>query len=58
MLCGQNKTLRQCIKSAYEAGDADKMAEAQEQLSKAVLAEQTANNMSQQVQTQILNDLP
>lgn len=45
-------------KSAYEAGDADKMAEAQEQLSKAVLAEQTANNMSQQVQTQILNDLP
>ena len=45
-------------KTAYEAGDADKMAEAQEQLSKAVLAEQTANNMSQQVQTQILKDLP
>ena len=45
-------------KAAYEAGDAEKMAEAQEQLSKAVLAEQTANNMADQVQTEIEKKMP
>ena len=49
---------KQCIRQLMKQVMQTKMAEAQEQLSKAVLAEQTANNMSQQVQTQILNDLP
>ena len=44
-------------KTAYEAGDADKMAEAQELLSKAVLAEQTATNMASNVQQEIEKEL-
>tara|TARA_B100001057_G_scaffold180278_2_gene180964 strand:- start:4164 stop:5192 length:1029 start_codon:yes stop_codon:yes gene_type:complete len=44
-------------KAAYEAGDADKMSEAQELLSKAVLAEQTATNMATNVQQEIEKEL-
>ena len=45
-------------KAAYEAGDAEKMAEAQEQLSKAVLAEQTAGKMAENVQEEIIKNIP
>ena len=45
-------------KAAYEAGDAEKMAEAQEQLSKAVLAEQTASKMAENVQEEIIKNIP
>jgi len=45
-------------KKAYEEGDADAMAKAQELLSKATLAEQQAGSTAQQVQNQIAAQLP
>ena len=48
----------QQYKKAYEEGDADGMAKAQELLSKATLAEQQAGQTAQQVQSQIAANLP
>jgi hypothetical protein len=45
-------------KKAYEEGDADAMAKAQELLSRATLAEQQAGSTAQQVQSQIAAQLP
>jgi len=45
-------------KAAYEAGDPEQMALAQENLSKAVLAEQTAGNMAVNVQEEIVRNIP
>ena len=49
---------QQKFKKAYEEGDADGMAKAQELLSKATLAEQQAGQTAQQVQSQIVANLP
>ena len=52
----QNAT--QSYKKAYEEGDADAMAKAQELISKATLAEQQSGSVAQQVQSQILQSMP
>jgi len=46
------------FKKAYEEGDADAMAKAQQLLSKATLAENQAGSTAQQVQSQILQNMP
>tara|TARA_R110000796_G_scaffold232159_1_gene350336 strand:+ start:2536 stop:3549 length:1014 start_codon:yes stop_codon:yes gene_type:complete len=46
------------FKKAYEEGDADAMAKAQELLSKATLAEQQANSTAQRVQNHIVENMP
>lgn len=46
------------FKKAYEEGDSDAMTKAQELLSKATLAEQQAGSTAQQVQSQILQNMP
>ena len=46
------------FKKAYEEGDADAMAKAQELLSKATLAEQQANSTAQRVQNHIAENMP
>ena len=48
----------EAYKKAYEEGDADAMAKAQELLSKATLAEQQSGSTAQQVQNQILQSMP
>ena len=46
------------FKKAYEEGDADAMAKAQQLLSKATLAEQQSGSTAQQMQNQILQNMP
>jgi hypothetical protein len=48
----------QDYKKAYEEGDADAMAKAQELLSKATLAEQQSGSTAQNVHSQILQNMP
>ena len=48
----------EAYKKAYDEGDAEAMAKAQEQLSKATLAEQQAGSVAQQVQSQIIQNMP
>ena len=45
------------LKAAYDEGDADKMAEAQEELTRATLAEQSATSYSQNLQNQLAQQL-
>ena len=52
----QNAT--ESFKKAYEEGDADAMTKAQELLSKATLAEQQSPSMAQNVQNQIVQNMP
>ena len=49
---------KQQYRKAYEEGDADAMAKAQELLSKATLAEQQANSTAQRVQNHIVENMP
>ena len=46
------------FKSAYDEGDADKMAQAQETLAKATMAEQQASNYAQSLQQQVAQSIP
>ena len=48
----------QSYKKAYEEGDADAMAKAQELLSQATLAEQQASGTAQQVQARVIQNMP
>lgn len=45
------------LKAAYDEGDADKMAEAQEELTRATLAEQSATSYSQNLQNQLAQQI-
>ena len=45
------------LKAAYDEGDADKMAEAQEELTRATLAEQSATSYSQNLQNKLAQQL-
>ena len=45
------------LKAAYDEGDAEKMAEAQEELTRATLAEQSATSYSQNLQNQLAQQL-
>jgi hypothetical protein len=46
------------FKKAYEEGDADAMTKAQEMIAKATLAEQQSSNMAQNVQAQVIRNMP
>lgn len=46
------------FKKAYEEGDADAMTKAQEMIAKATLAEQQSSNMAQNVQAQVIKNMP
>jgi hypothetical protein len=46
------------FKKAYEEGDADAMTKAQEMIAKATLAEQQSTNMAQNVQAQVIKNMP
>jgi len=46
------------FKKAYDEGDADQMAQAQETLAKATMAEQQASNYAQSIQKQVVDDMP
>ena len=45
------------LKAAYDEGDADKMAQAQEELTRATLAEQSATSYSQNLQSQLAQQI-
>ena len=46
------------FKKAYEEGDADAMTKAQEMIARATLAEQQSKNMAQNVQAQVIKNMP
>jgi hypothetical protein len=46
------------FKKAYEEGDADAMTKAQEMIARATLAEQQSSNMAQNVQAQVIKNMP
>jgi hypothetical protein len=46
------------FKKAYDEGDADQMAQAQETLAKATMAEQQASNYAQSIQKQVVDNMP
>jgi hypothetical protein len=46
------------FKKAYEEGDADAMTKAQEMIARATLAEQQSSNMAQNVQAQVIRNMP
>ena len=46
------------FKKAYEEGDADAMTKAQEMIARATLAEQQSTNMAQNVQAQVIKNMP
>ena len=46
------------FKKAYDEGDADEMAKAQEVLAKATLAEQQASNYAESIQQQVVQNMP
>ena len=46
------------FKKAYDEGDADEMAKAQEVLAKATLAEQQASNYAESIQEQVVKNMP
>ena len=46
------------FKKAYEEGDADAITKAQEMIARATLAEQQSSNMAQNVQAQVIKNMP